>query len=115
MIGIEQSRQMTRLALPASQNRIQRGPVSENAGFTGLGLGAMFSQSEVVGVMASKESSPTEKETVLQYVKAIVDGSEMLDWEFHTRWLLPRLLCDELFLYSQKLTMAQTARTSSLR
>jgi hypothetical protein len=35
--------------------------------------------------MAFKELSPTEKEIVLQCMKAIVDGPEIEDWEFQTR------------------------------
>ena len=35
--------------------------------------------------MAFKELSPSEKEIVLQCMKAIADGPEIEDWEFHTR------------------------------
>jgi len=35
--------------------------------------------------MAFKELSPSEKAIVLQCMKAIADGPEIEDWEFHTR------------------------------
>jgi len=35
--------------------------------------------------MAFKELSATEKQTVLQCMKAIADGPEIEDWEFYTR------------------------------
>lgn len=35
--------------------------------------------------MAFKELSSSEKETVLQCMKAIAEGSEIEDWECHTR------------------------------
>jgi hypothetical protein len=35
--------------------------------------------------MAFKDLSATEKETVLQCMKAIADRQEIEDWEFHTR------------------------------
>jgi hypothetical protein len=40
--------------------------------------------------MAFKELSTSEKETVLQCMKAIADGPEIEDWEFHTRLGLDR-------------------------
>ena len=35
--------------------------------------------------MSFKELSASEKETVLQCMKAIADGPEIEEWEFHTR------------------------------
>ena len=35
--------------------------------------------------MAFKHLSPNEKEMVLKCMKAIADGPEIEDWEFHTR------------------------------
>jgi hypothetical protein len=41
--------------------------------------------------MAFKELSQSEKEIVLQCMKAIADGPEIEDWEFHPRLGIDRL------------------------
>ena len=40
--------------------------------------------------MAFAELSPSEQQIVLEFMKAIADGPEIEDWEFHTRLRIVR-------------------------